>query len=230
MFTGFTEETIQFFLDIRFHNSVSYYRENQQRYEDHVKAPFYAFIEELGPAMQKIDPQMEIRPYRCLARIWRDVRFSKDKSPFRDHLWLLFRRAGEPREGSVMYWFELSPQSVEWGLGTWGENRPLMDMFRRRIAAKPEEVQKILDSCHFARHHMAVGGNAFKRLEVPPTVPESLRHWYMLRDVYVSRTDASMKWIYDESLAKKVLADFKSLAPMYRLLRGAYDAIGEQAQ
>ena len=228
MFTGFSEETIRFFLDIRFHNSVSYYRENQQRFEEHVKAPFYDFINELGPGMQKIDPLMEIRPYRCLARIWRDTRFSKDKSPFRDHLWLLFRRAGEPREGSVMYWFELSPQHVDWGVGLWGENRPLMDMLRRRIAAKPDEVQHIIDSCHLARHHMVVGGQSFKRLEVPPGVPESLKHWYMLRDVYVSRADASMQWIYDPSLADKVLADFKALAPMYRLLRGAYDATSEE--
>ena len=226
MFTGFSEETIQFFLDIRFHNSVSYYRENQQRFEDYVKAPFYDFIQTLAPGMQKIDPQMEIRPYRCLARIWRDVRFSKDKSPFRDHLWLLFRRAGEPREGSVMYWFELTPQSVDWGLGTWGENRPLMDMLRRRIAAKPDEVEKIIRSCHLAKHHMNVGGQAFKRLDVPSTVPESLRHWYMLRDVYVSRADPSFQWIYDPSLADRVLEDFQSLAPLYRLLRGAYDESG----
>ena len=227
MFAGFSEETVRFFLDIRFHNSVGYYRENQQRFEDFVKAPFYDFINELAPGMQKIDPQMEIRPYKCLARIWRDTRFSKDKSPFRDHLWVLFRRAAEPREGSVMYWFELSAQRVEWGLGIWGENRPLMDMLRRRIAAKPEEVLRVIDSCHLARHHMTVGGQAFKRLEVPATVPESLRHWYMLRDVYVSRSDAPMQWAYEPSLTDRVLADFKALAPMYRMLRGAYDTAAE---
>lgn len=230
MFTGFSEETIRFFLDIRFHNSVSYYGENQQRFEDHVKAPFYAFIDEMAPAMRRIDPQMEVRPYRCLARIWRDVRFTKDKSPFRDHLWVLFRRAAEPREGSVMYWFELSPQHMEWGLGIWGENRPLMDMLRRRIAADPAGVQKIIDSCHLARHHLVPGGSAFKRLEIPPSVPESLKHWYLLRDVYIARERIDMAWAYDPSLTDKVAADFKALAPMYRLLRGAFDeAAGENA-
>ena len=107
MFTGFPEATIQFFLDIRFHNSIDYFEENRTRYERDVKAPFEAFIQELAPAMLSIDPQMELRPYRCMARLRRDVRFTKDKSPFRDHLWVLFRHAGEPREGSVMYGFEL---------------------------------------------------------------------------------------------------------------------------
>ena len=54
MFTGFPEETIQFFLDIRFHNSISYFEENRERFRQDVQAPFYAFIEELAPAMRKI--------------------------------------------------------------------------------------------------------------------------------------------------------------------------------
>ena len=64
-----------------------------------VKAPFEAFIQELAPAMLSIDPQMELRPYRCMARLRRDVRFTKDKSPFRDHLWVLFRLCGRTARG-----------------------------------------------------------------------------------------------------------------------------------
>ena len=54
MFTGFPEATIQFFLDIRFHNSIDYFEENRARYERDVKAPFEAFIQELAPAMLSI--------------------------------------------------------------------------------------------------------------------------------------------------------------------------------
>lgn len=60
MFTGFPEATIQFFLDIRFHNNIAYFEENRARYERDVKAPFEAFIQELAPAMLSIDPQMEL--------------------------------------------------------------------------------------------------------------------------------------------------------------------------
>ena len=165
MFTGFPEATIQFFLDIRFHNSIDYFEENRARYERDVKAPFEAFIQELAPAMLSIDPQMELRPYRCMARLRRDVRFTKDKSPFRDHLWVLFRHAGEPREGSVMYWFELAPSGMNWGVGTWGENRQMMDILRRRIVADPDGVRNVIKQCHLTEHHMLVGGSSFKRLK-----------------------------------------------------------------
>ena len=123
MFSGFTDETLQFFLDLRFHNYTEYFHAEHDRYVENVQAPFYSLIEALGPEMRKIDPLMEIRPHKCLSRIHRDTRFTKDKSPYRDHLWFLFRRAAEPREKSLFYFGEFGPERLNWGMGIWGENR-----------------------------------------------------------------------------------------------------------
>ena len=117
MFTGFTDETVQFFLDLKFHNSTEYFHQHHDRYVETVQQVFYSFIDELAPDMLKIDPEMEVRPHKCLSRIHRDTRFSKDKSPYRDHLWLLFRRAAEPREKALMYFFEFGPDRLNWGMG-----------------------------------------------------------------------------------------------------------------
>ena len=103
MFTGFTDETIQFFLDLRFHNYTEFFHEQHDRYIETVQRPFYELISDLAPVALKIDPSMEVRPHKCLSRIHRDTRFSKDKSPYRDHLWFLFRQAGIPREKISFY-------------------------------------------------------------------------------------------------------------------------------
>ncbi len=223
MFTGFPEETLQFFLDIRFHNDKAYFAQHKPRYERDVKAVFHAFIDALAPEMQKIDPLMEIRPYRCLARIHRDTRFSKDKSPFRDHLWLCFRRAAEPREGSVCFFFELGPTTLGWGLGTWGENRPLMDVLRRRMVAEPQKIARIVDSCRLAENDFTVWNQTWKRLEIPPGIPLGLRGWYATREVYVGKAHPDMGLIGSTAILETVREDFKTLAPLYHLLRGAYD-------
>lgn len=223
MFTGFGEETLQFFLDIRFHNDKAYFEEHRSRYEKDVKAVFHSFIEELAPVMQKIDPLMEIRPYKCLARIHRDTRFSRDKSPFRDHLWLCFRRAAEPREGSVNFFFELGPTTLGWGMGTWGENRPMMDIFRRQIAAQPEKIGKIISGCRLEENDLFVHGNGWKRIDIPDHVPLGLRGWYAMREVYIGRGHPSMDAVGSRAILDIVAEDFRKLAPIYHLLRGAYD-------
>ena len=223
MFTGFPEETLRFFMDIRFHNNATFFNENRERYRQEVTAPFYAFIEDLAPTMLKIDPGMEIRPYKCLARIRRDTRFSKDKSPYRDHLWLLFRRAGEPREMSLNFWFEYGLNTIGWGMGFWGENRPAMDAFRRLMAAKPQQVLDIIDSCNLPEHHLAPGGSAFKRLAVPDNLPAQLRLWYMAKELFVPKVFADPAWAYDPKLVDMVRRDYEALVPVYKLLRGIVD-------
>lgn len=228
MFTGFTQETLAFFTDIRFHNDKQFFEANRDRFEQQVKAPFAALIDELAPTMQRIDPTMEVRPWKCLARIRRDTRFSRDKSPYRDHLWFLFRRAAEPREGAVMFWFELSVRHVDWGLGTWGENRGLMDMLRRQIAARPDEIRRIITRCRLQDHDIVASGKPFHRLPVPDSVPEDLRSLYCMHDVYFSRKHPDYSLIDKPELADVLREDFLALAPCYHLLRGALDAWNDQ--
>lgn len=225
MFTGFSEATLQFFLDLRFHNETSYFHANQERYKQDVIAPFYALIETLAPTMQGIDPQMEIRPYRCLSRIHRDTRFSKDKSPYRDHLWFLFRRAAEPRDGSVFYWFGLAPGGMDWGVGVWRANRLLMDQLRRQIAAKPKEAQAVLKACRLQQNDFRLAGSVYQRLAVPDTVPPQLNMLYRAKELYIEKAHPDFALFDQPALAEQLKQDYLSLAPMYHWLRGNYDQI-----
>ena len=223
MFTGFSEDTISFFLDLKFHNNAAYFHENHDRYVEVVQRPFYEFIEDLGPAMKKIDPQMEIRPHKCLSRIHRDTRFSRDKSPYRDHLWLLFRREGEPREQSLMFWFELGPSRLDWGMGFWGENREALDLFRKRMRANPDGTLALLDDLDLAGRGLLLNGSTHKRLEIPPEIPDRLRRWYCTKEMYINKISPDFRKVFSERILTEVRKDFQQLAPLYHLLRGYCD-------
>ena len=225
MFTGFSEDTISFFLDLKFHNNTAYFHENHDRYVDVVQRPFYEFIEDLGPAMIKIDPRMEIRPHKCLSRIHRDTRFSRDKSPYRDHLWLLFRREGEPREQSLMYWFELGPSRLDWGMGFWGENREALDLFRKRMRANPDGTMALLDDLDLAGRGLLLNGSVHKRLEIPAEIPERLRRWYCSKELYINKISPDFRKVFSERILTEVRMDFQQLAPLYHLLRGYCDEL-----
>lgn len=225
MFTGFSEDTISFFLDLKFHNNTTYFHENHDRYVEVVQRPFYEFIEDLGPAMRKIDPRMEIRPHKCLSRIHRDTRFSRDKSPYRDHLWLLFRREGEPREQSLMYWFELGPSRLDWGMGFWGENREALDLFRKRMRANPDGTLAMLDDLDLAGRGLLLNGSIHKRMEVPPEIPDRLRRWYCTKEMYINKISPDFRKVFSERILTEVRKDFQQLAPLYHILRGYCDEL-----
>ena len=220
MFQGFKEETIQFFLDLRFHNSSDFFHAEHDRYVRDVQTPFYEFIGDMVPMLQQIDPEMEARPNKLLSRIHRDTRFSRDKSPYRDHLWIWFHRAAEPREDSVGFWFELGPDRLDWGMGVWDMSKDMQERFRRRIAADPRRVAGIITSCALESHQLMPWNDTYKRLAVPANVPESLYAWYKARSIGISRAGTQLRWIYDRSLLGRVAADYQMMAPIYKLLKG----------
>lgn len=225
MFTGFTDDTVQFLMDLKFHNNTAFFHEQHDRYVETVQTPFYEMIEDLAPEMRKIDPLMEIRPYKCLSRIHRDTRFSRDKSPYRDHHWFLFRRAAEPREKCLFYYFEFGPDRLDWGMGIWGENRELMDLFRRRMRANPDGIMALIDDMDLAGKKLFPGGTIFRRMEIPTEIPERLKRWYAAKELYISRYEPPRQWAYSERVLKEVRRDFRTLAPLYQLLRGCADEI-----
>ena len=223
MFTGFSDETVQFLMDLKFHNNAAFFHSQHERYVHDVQQPFYEMIDDLAPDMRKIDPMMEIRPYKCLSRIHRDTRFSRDKSPYRDHHWFLFRREAEPREKSLFYFFEFGPDRLNWGMGIWGENRELMDMFRKKMISYPDYILALMDDMNLKKKELFLGGTYYKRMDIPSAIPEGLKRWYVSREMYVGRNNPPLQWAFSDRVLKETRKDFLTLAPLYQLLRGCLD-------
>lgn len=217
----FKPSMINFMLEIRLNNSKEFMQNNRPRYEKAMKEPYYALIEALSPAMLRIDEGMEVRPAKVLSRIFRDTRFSRDKSPYRDHHWIAFRHQGEPRDEAVMFWFEIRVEAVSWGLGFWGENRKAMAILRRRMLSNPDEMiglLRLLDDEGFV-----LSGSAYKRMDIPGSLPLALADVYPMRDIYITRKKVDPQALFKPGFEKTLERDFLTLAPWYRLLRGCYE-------
>ena len=223
MFDGFPEETIRFFLGLRFHNDATYFNAHRDEYEAYVKEPFFQFIRAMAPTMELIADDFELRPGKCLARIRRDTRFTKDKTPYRDHLWLMFKRTGEPRDETVMYWFELSPDTVNWGVGFWGANRPAMNAFRTMMAEKPSKVLDALRKANLPDKAFSIDGEVYKRMKIPETVPEELRAYYTHKSIYICRHGITLSDAYSARITELCAQDLLRLKPVYGLFRELAD-------
>ncbi|MBR0408370.1 MAG: DUF2461 domain-containing protein [Clostridia bacterium] len=228
MFQGFGEDMIPFFLDLRFHNDKSFMDANRERYYRAVRQPFYDFIGAMGPGMQLIAEDMEVRPNKCLSRINRDTRFSRDKSPYRDHLWVAFRQSGRQNDGTPFYWFEVSPENVTWGVGIWGAPREAMDAMRRKMAAHPDDFERLLPL--LKKRNFCLAGQEWKKMKPPEDLPETLRPWYLKKEIYAERLGTSLAWIQSPDIVKRVMDDYTALAPLYWIFRGCVEEAMEQLE
>jgi uncharacterized protein (TIGR02453 family) len=220
VFTGLPSEMIDFFLTLRFHNSPAFFEENRGLYQRVVQQPLRELAEALAPTMGEIDARLDTRPARVVSRIRRDTRFSHNKDPYRDHMWLAWRYAGEMASDAMGFYWEVSPDSSHWGFGYYGEYRPAMDRIRRRLLAKPGELLDLYGRCGVPEQ-FELQGNAYKRMSVPTEVPEALHPLYIKKGFYLENTtDAgNFDLLRSEALASRLREDFLRLAPLYRWMR-----------
>lgn len=225
MLEGFPREMLQFMLQIRFNNNKEFMASHRDEYEMKMRNPHYLLIEQLTPLMLQIDPGMEVRPNKVLSRIFRDTRFAKDKTPYRSHHWLAFRHAGEPRETAVVFWFEVTIEHLNWGLGFWGENKAAMDVFRRRLISHPDDWKELV--LRLAGTDLLIEGDHYKRMSIPEQLEPQLEKYYRLKNIYITRKNADYNDVFTPKLFKEVSKDFLTLAPFYRLLRGYHEIISQ---
>jgi uncharacterized protein (TIGR02453 family) len=134
-FTGFPKETAAFLNGIKAHNEKVWFDANRDLYEAGYVAPARAFVEAMGPKLRTIAPdvQYEAKINGSLSRINRDIRFSKDKRPYKEHLGLWFWH-GDKRQWDVPgFWFELTPDHLQLGVGIYMLQGEALDAFRQSI-------------------------------------------------------------------------------------------------
>ena len=86
-FSGFCPETYEFLLRVAFNNDKAWFRENKSDFQTYVQQPLLALEEELAPAALAVNPNFRTGRW-AVSRIYRDTRFSKNKDPLRDHMWI----------------------------------------------------------------------------------------------------------------------------------------------
>ncbi len=214
MFEGFSEQTIDFLWGIRLNNHREWFLEHKQTYIDEVYRPLCALAEELGQVMQQEFPEEGLEPK--VSRIYRDSRRVKYGGLYKDHLWLILRRPSEEWTTRPAFYFEISPEGYEYGMGYYSMRPELMEQYRRRILREPEVLEELAlmlqnQSC------FRLEGEEYKRSK--GQVSPALAPWFNRKNISITCYRKPNKKMTTKALKKELLEGYRWLMPYYEYFK-----------
>jgi len=221
---SFTPELFSFLADLRANNNREWFAANKNRYEEHLLEPALAFIDDFAPKLEKISPHLraDARPSGgSLFRIYRDTRFSKDKSPYKTNVGIHFRHERAKDAHAPGYYLHLGPGEVFAGGGLWHPGTEAATRIREAIVADPDGWRRASRTGAFAKR-LQLGGDSLKRVpswaDADHPFADDLRRKDFFGSARLGEDDAVAPGFVDE------YAEIcKAAAPLMRFLCGALD-------
>src|SRR5436309_8354802 len=147
----FSAESLQFLRGLKRHNSKPWFEAHRDDYDRHIKSPMAELVQEMDLRLSRFAPEITGEPKRSIFRLHRDIRFSRDKSPYKTHAACWFYHADgsskvgrEAHGGGAGFYFHLQPGAAFVGGGCWMPPRPALQRFRAAIAKDPRGFERIV--------------------------------------------------------------------------------------
>ncbi|MEM7417831.1 MAG: DUF2461 domain-containing protein [Gemmatimonadota bacterium] len=216
----FTPKSFAFLRDLKANNNREWFAEHKPRYEEHIKTPALRLIEDFAPHLKKISPHFMATP-RSLFRIYRDTRFSKDKTPYKTATGIHFRHDRAKDAYAPGFYFHIEPKQVFVAMGIWHPQSPAVRMIREHIVEDPTGWKRASRGKRFTEA-FELEGESLKR---PPRGidPEHPLIDDLKRKDFIGVQRVTQSFATDADLPKELAARFKVGAPLVRYLCGALD-------
>ena len=164
-YARFNPETIRFLEQLAANNNRGWFKEHKSRYEEHVLDVALRFIQSMQDPLADIAPRFVAMPTRMggsLMRVYRDTRFSNNKTPYKTNIGIQFRHEQAKDVHSPGYYVHIDPEQVFVGVGMWRPDSEPLRGIRERIAAKPAEWKRVMGDRSFKRQFV-LGGESLIR-------------------------------------------------------------------
>lgn len=153
--------SFDFLLELQFNNNRQWFKENEDFYKK-AKSEFEDFTSNLITGLQKIDSEIgELTPKDCTFRIYRDVRFSKDKEPYKNNMGAFIVKGGK-KSPFAGYYVHLEPGGSFVGGGVYMPEKPVLNIIRNSIFQNPEPLKSILNQKEFKSYFNEIYGEKLK--------------------------------------------------------------------
>jgi uncharacterized protein (TIGR02453 family) len=218
----FNPAFFKFLRELKKNNNRPWFQANKERYEKTVRNPLLDFIGELGPYMRRISKNLVVDNSPTggsMFRIYRDTRFSKDKTPYKTHVSAHFPIAHPKDIHAPGYYIHLSPGEVFSGGGIWHPEAPVLSQIRDYLVNHAREWKALLANKTFKRHCSLEG----EKLKRPPKgfPPDHEMIEYLKYKDFTFFTQFDEKQACSPNFTGKYLESCAAAAPMMEFLASA---------
>jgi len=209
----FTEEYHKFFTDLTKNNKKEWFDKNRKVYENHVKKPFWGFVEEMIVRIYADNPDVLINPSEAIFRINRDIRFSKDKTPYKTHMSAIISPGGKKAKEDPGIYFQLGVDGIRLYSGIHLPDKNKLEKMRRTIANSLEEFGSIINDKKFKSKFGEILGEKHKR--IPPEFKEAAEKQPLLanKNYYVMAT-LDESFIINPKLPEIIMEYYFTVKPL----------------
>lgn len=190
----FTKDYLKFFKTLAANNHKEWFDVNRKTYETVVREPFKVFIGDVIKAVHSIDSEITIEPKDAIFRINRDVRFSKDKTPYKLFNSAIISKTGRKDKSYPGMYLELNPERLVIYGGIYMPNKEQIVKMRDYIIQNNEQLEKILNASAFKDSYAVILGDKYKRL--PKEILEHAERQPLL---------SNKQWYYELTLPPKII-------------------------
>lgn len=213
---NFTPKTLSFLRSLKRNNDREWFRERKEQYDEHVKAPMLAVIEQLAVDFQSFAPELVAAP-KSIYRIYRDTRFSEDKTPLKTNVAASFPWRGLHRHQGAGLYFEIAPQWVWIGGGMYAPETQQLAAVREHLAKSHRRLRAIVESPAFTKTVGALTGEQLQRVPRGFDKDHPAASFLRYRQ-FLAAKEFPAEFACSPKFYAGLLGVFKQVAPLVRFL------------
>ncbi|NRB47521.1 MAG: DUF2461 domain-containing protein [Saprospiraceae bacterium] len=219
----FTDDFCAFFIELANNNNREWFQDNKKRYESSVKQPFKTFIAELLHRISQEDPRVQITPKDAILRINRDIRFSKDKTPYNLHRTAFLSAGGRKNKEMPGFFLRLSPEMIGVMAGAYQPNKENLHRIRTKITNQASDLSKIIDNKAFIDKFGYIKGEQNKR--IPKEFQAAVRTNPLIANKqFYLMAELAADWITKVDLVDHLMTYYHTARPFNDFLQNAMES------
>lgn len=217
MFPGFSKQGIQFLRQLKRHNDREWFQPRKEIFERELKRPMESLIDEINAAFAKFAPDYITEPKKAMFRIYRDTRFSNDKTPYKTHVAAWFKRKENERTTAGGFYFHVSPEAVYAAGGVYMPPADQQRAIRMHLLDHHERFRKLASSRKLKSLLGEMEGSTLSR--DPKGFPKDHPAGDLIRHkqwAWGTELDASLA--LTSTLLPEIVKRFEAVAPLVEFL------------